>query len=655
MKLHLHYFTGLIGMFLVMLNSFAQPPAEGANKFLGNITTRGQVRSDFYNYWNQITGENEHKWGSVEWSQGSRNWGSGDRIANYAKEKDIPWKFHTLIWGSQYPNWITGLSQSQQLAAIEDWMDAAASRYPDVEMIDVVNEAFPRHAPAPFKNALGGDGATGFDWIIKSFEMARERWPNAILIYNDYNNCEYDDEVNWTVELIETMLEAGAPIDAIGCQAHDAWQLSTKKVKENIDKLAATGLPIFITEYDIGESNDSKQKQIMEEQFTMFWNHPRIVGITYWGYIVGSTWRNGTGLMSSSGSERPALTWLKEYVKNNPDPPNDFPDLMANGGGVTNYRLTVGANGRGTVTHNPDEKQFSEETQVTFTATPSEGWIFDCWSGDASGSSNPLTVTINKSTKITANFITENGKPDLITNGKFLSGTDSWTVRLYNGDAEGSVENGEYKLDIKDAGVETRDVRLIQAELLLEQGKWYRLVFDAYAAEEKMMSVNIGMASSPKTPFISSEIQTEFNLTTSKETYSVEFPMEEETCDDSRLEIILGTGAATTVYLSNVSLFEIIEPPDAVNMPIKKNKKRHINISGKGSFVDVRFNKIEKNSSFTIYDMMGNVVRSENFKKDFGSDKILSFDIRNIPRGYYIVAVRSGNILETSKIVVTGK
>jgi hypothetical protein len=169
-----------------------------------------------------------------------------------------------------------------------------------------------------------------------------------------------------------------------------------------------------------------------------------------------------------------------------------------------------------------------------------------------------------------------------------------------------------------------------------------------------MMSVNIGMASSPKTPFISSEIQTEFNFTTSKETYSVEFPMEEETCDDSRLEIILGTGAATTVYLSDISLFEIIEQ-DAVNMPIKKNKKRHISISRKGSFVNVIFNKAEKNSSFAIYDMMGNVVRSECFKKDFGSDRMLSFDIGNIPRGYYIVAVRSGNQLETSKIVVIGK
>ena len=37
--------------------------AKGANKFLGNITTNGRVRDDFISMWNQITGENEHKWG----------------------------------------------------------------------------------------------------------------------------------------------------------------------------------------------------------------------------------------------------------------------------------------------------------------------------------------------------------------------------------------------------------------------------------------------------------------------------------------------------------------------------------------------------------------------------------------------------------------
>ena len=29
--------------------------ADGGAKFLGNITTRGQIRSDFNQYWNQLT------------------------------------------------------------------------------------------------------------------------------------------------------------------------------------------------------------------------------------------------------------------------------------------------------------------------------------------------------------------------------------------------------------------------------------------------------------------------------------------------------------------------------------------------------------------------------------------------------------------------
>ncbi|MBN1602356.1 MAG: endo-1,4-beta-xylanase [Chitinispirillaceae bacterium] len=309
---------------------FAQP-AKGANKFLGNITTRNAVRSDFLKYWNQITGENESKWASVEGTRDRMNWGGTDKIAAFAKENNIPWKFHTLVWGSQYPSsWMNRLSQEEQLEEVTEWFDEAAKRYPDVQMIDVINEAYEsnggRHAPPPtsLKNALGGTGKTGYDWMIKAFKMARERWPNAVLIYNDYNTIEWNNEVNWQVNMAKAMKAANAPMDAIGVQAHDAWKVKTATVKSNIDKIAAVGYPIFVTEYDIGESNDAAQKRIMEEQFTMFWNHPKIVGVTYWGYIVGSTWRNGTGLLNSSGSERPALTWLINYVKKNPNPPNDF-------------------------------------------------------------------------------------------------------------------------------------------------------------------------------------------------------------------------------------------------------------------------------------------------------------------------------------------
>lgn len=39
--------------------------ADGGAKFLGNITTGGQIRPDMGTYWNQITAENGCKWGSI--------------------------------------------------------------------------------------------------------------------------------------------------------------------------------------------------------------------------------------------------------------------------------------------------------------------------------------------------------------------------------------------------------------------------------------------------------------------------------------------------------------------------------------------------------------------------------------------------------------
>ncbi len=85
-------------------------------------------------------------------------------------------------------------------------------------------------------------------------------------------------------------------------------------VKGYIDKIASqTGLPIYITEYDINLADDNQQKQVMQEQFTMFWNHPSIKGITLWGYVYGATWQTNTGLIRN-GQPRPAMTWLMSFL-----------------------------------------------------------------------------------------------------------------------------------------------------------------------------------------------------------------------------------------------------------------------------------------------------------------------------------------------------
>ncbi len=299
--------------------------SSNPDKFLGNITTDYNVdygKEPFYTLWNQITPENESKWDQIEGQRrGSFNWYNCDKIYDYAKRNGFPFKFHTLIWGSQYPNWMNNLSTAEQYKAIEEWMDAIKARYPDLPMIDVVNEAVAGHAPAPYKAALGGDGFTGYDWIIRAFEMAHERWPDAILIYNDYNTFRW--QKTQFIDLVRTLRDAGAPIDAYGCQSHDLTDMDAGMFRAAMDEIQnALRMPMYSTEYDIGSTNDTYQLQRFKEQIPYMWEADYVAGVTLWGYIYGHTWvnNNDTGEKGISGiikdgNDRPAMTWLREYMQ----------------------------------------------------------------------------------------------------------------------------------------------------------------------------------------------------------------------------------------------------------------------------------------------------------------------------------------------------
>ena len=67
------------------------------------------------------------------------------------------------------------------------------------------------------------------------------------------------------------------------------------------------------------------------------------------------------------------------------------------------YTLSIAAS-NGTVAKNPDQANYISGANVTLTATPASGYEFSSWSGDASGTENPLTISITGNKSITANF-----------------------------------------------------------------------------------------------------------------------------------------------------------------------------------------------------------------------------------------------------------
>lgn len=322
--------------------------ADGASKFVGNITqsnTAPGPNDEFTKLWNQATAENGCKWGSIEGTRGKYNWAGCDAAYNWAKNNGGHFKFHALLWGSQYPGWLESLSVDDTKKAITEWFDAVKAHYPDIEMIDVANEAIrtgngqyhSNYTKTKIIPALGGDNNGDYQFLTTAFKMARERWPKAILIYNDYNTIQWN--VDQGIDLINTIRKNGAPVDAYGLQAHDLMStgggyngtggggncLNYNTFKSTMEKIHSktNNFPILISEYDVPSTDDNIQEQCYKEQFAYWMEDPYVAGITIWGYIYGRTWLDCNGQASGcsglikNGQDRKAMTWMKNYLATN--------------------------------------------------------------------------------------------------------------------------------------------------------------------------------------------------------------------------------------------------------------------------------------------------------------------------------------------------
>src|SRR3990172_5542363 len=278
----------IVVLFLLFTTTVYAQLAEGYDKFLGNVYSTAQLPK-FADYWNQVTPENAGKWGSAEPVRDVMNWTTLDAAYNFAKNNGFPFRFHVLVWGNQQPAWIENLPTDEQLDEIEEWFHAVADRYPEADYVEVVNE--PLHDPpnqpgnggGNYYEALGGRGDTGWDWVLNAFRLARDYFADAKLVLNDYSIVNSSNDTGRYIGIIE-LLQAEDLIDAIGVQGHAfSTRGSAATMKSNLDRLAATGLPIQVTELDIDGPTDETQVRDYQRIFPTFWEHPAVIGITLWG------------------------------------------------------------------------------------------------------------------------------------------------------------------------------------------------------------------------------------------------------------------------------------------------------------------------------------------------------------------------------------
>jgi endo-1,4-beta-xylanase len=309
---------GLLAFALASGSAWAGDPpplAAGSAKFLGNVVT-AQHDPLFHHYWDQVTPENAGKWLSVEATRGTMVWGVLDLVFDAARRHGMPVKQHTFVWGQQEPRWVADLPPDEQRAAVDAWMRAFAERYPDVAMIDVVNE--PLHAPPSYAEALGGAGETGWDWVIWSFERARAYFPDAALLINEYNILCCAGQLNRYLKIVRLLQDRGL-IDGIGVQAHGLEGVPSDVIAANLDALAEVGLPIYVSELELEAADDDVQLALYQRVFPLLWEHDAVAGVTLWGYRAGRIWKPNAYLLDWFDEERPALRWLAAYVRGTTD------------------------------------------------------------------------------------------------------------------------------------------------------------------------------------------------------------------------------------------------------------------------------------------------------------------------------------------------
>ncbi|QIL77940.1 hypothetical protein G7064_05245 [Hymenobacter sp. HDW8] len=102
----------------------------------------------------------------------------------------------------------------------------------------------------------------------------------------------------------------------------------------------------------------------------------------------------------------------------------------------TTYTLTTTASPTvgGSIGRSPNATSYASGTVVSLTATPAAGYTFTGWSGDATGTTNPLAVTMSANKSITATFTATGGGQQVVSFILINAATDQPIRQLVNGE-----------------------------------------------------------------------------------------------------------------------------------------------------------------------------------------------------------------------------
>jgi endo-1,4-beta-xylanase len=186
-----------------------------------------------------------------------------DAIVEAAQRNGKLLRGHTLIWNDNAPDWLKRLSGREVERVFDEHIDVVAARYAGkLHSWDVVNEPF---WPMDRQNGGWRNGpwfaAMGPTYVERAFRRVAAIDKTARLTLNEAQ-CDNDHEWGRSIrpllaDLVDRLLDAGAPLHAVGLQSHlqPQWPSDYPAFARYIDRFGARGLEIYISEFDVNDQS----------------------------------------------------------------------------------------------------------------------------------------------------------------------------------------------------------------------------------------------------------------------------------------------------------------------------------------------------------------------------------------------------------------
>lgn len=275
-----------------------------------------------------VTPENCMKPDPVQVAEGKFNFRQADAFVNFAHSNQLKVVGHCLVWAKddRTPTWFFKSGEQPAtrellLERMKTHIEAVAGRYRGkIAMWDVANEAL--DDGTNFLRPSGWSKLCGEEFLVQAFEIAHATDPNALLIYNDYNN-ELPGKREKLIRLINLLRERKAPLHAIGLQGHyEIDRVPYADIETTLLAMRKVGVKVVISELDIdviprgqwwadggkhreklskldpyreGCSADILQRQAEQyaRLFRLFIQYPDVIlRISFWNLHDGESWLN---------------------------------------------------------------------------------------------------------------------------------------------------------------------------------------------------------------------------------------------------------------------------------------------------------------------------------------------------------------------------